>query len=202
MDSPLRTRKEALAIGASNYFTGKPCHKGHIAERHVSDRKCAQCRREYRQKLWHERPDIRKANNEYKAHKLANNPEFREAERKRLKEFQAKKRKETGGAYAREYRKKNAEKIKAQTRNRRARIKKAEGHHTYKDIKDILRMQNGKCGYCRVELGKSYHVDHIMPLVLGGSNGRRNLQCLCADCNLSKAQYDPLVYARSLGLLL
>lgn len=31
------------------------------------------------------------------------------------------------------------------------------------------------------------HVDHIVPVVKGGTNERRNLRTLCADCNLGKS---------------
>lgn len=38
------TRKEARAFGLKRYFTGKPCKRGHVCERHVSDGNCASCR--------------------------------------------------------------------------------------------------------------------------------------------------------------
>lgn len=50
------SRKEAQALGLKRYFTGKPCGKGHIAERYVSDTACLQCHRDKhakrRQKNW------------------------------------------------------------------------------------------------------------------------------------------------------
>jgi hypothetical protein len=36
---------EARARGLKRYFTGKPCKYGHIAQRHVSNRKCIGCER-------------------------------------------------------------------------------------------------------------------------------------------------------------
>jgi 5-methylcytosine-specific restriction endonuclease McrA len=39
------SRDEAIAQGLLRYFTGKPCHQGHIAERIVSSYKCLECAR-------------------------------------------------------------------------------------------------------------------------------------------------------------
>ena len=38
------SRKEAQQAGATRYFTGEPCKRGHTAERFVSDRSCSVCR--------------------------------------------------------------------------------------------------------------------------------------------------------------
>jgi hypothetical protein len=40
------SRKEALAVGESLYYTGKPCQRGHIAPRRVSTYSCLQCCKE------------------------------------------------------------------------------------------------------------------------------------------------------------
>jgi hypothetical protein len=37
------TRAEAIANGDSRYFTGKPCHIGHVSERYVSNKQCCEC---------------------------------------------------------------------------------------------------------------------------------------------------------------
>ena len=40
-----RTRAEAARLGAKRYFTGKPCSKGHIADRHLTGT-CVVCARD------------------------------------------------------------------------------------------------------------------------------------------------------------
>jgi hypothetical protein len=42
---PIVTRAEALAAGKKRYFTGKPCPRGHVAERYASKGNCAACLR-------------------------------------------------------------------------------------------------------------------------------------------------------------
>lgn len=46
--------------------------------------------------------------------------------------------------------------------------------------------QGGLCAYCAKPLGGDWHVDHMTPLVRGGTNGWENLAITCVDCNLSK----------------
>lgn len=41
-----RTRAEALVLGVKWYFTGKPCLRGHVAERYTSVRRCCECWRQ------------------------------------------------------------------------------------------------------------------------------------------------------------
>ncbi|MGI8801422.1 MAG: HNH endonuclease [Solirubrobacteraceae bacterium] len=42
----------------------------------------------------------------------------------------------------------------------------------------------GRCAECGS--GSVLEFDHVIPLAMGGSDGERNLQLLCADCNRSK----------------
>lgn len=90
----------------------------------------------------------------------------------------------------------------AYARNRHARKKAAEGHHTAEDIQRIYRAQNGRCAICKTKLDQKYDVDHIKPLKLGGSNWPANLQILCKTCNCSKNAKDPIDHMQSLGFLL
>lgn len=107
--------------------------------------------------------------------------------------------------YWREYNKANPEKRASQGRNRRARVRRAEGAHSAADVIAILESQRGLCANCKTKILKSgkkkYHIDHIQPLSKGGSNDKYNLQCLCPRCNLHKSAKDPIKWANSIGKL-
>ena len=52
---------------------------------------------------------------------------------------------------------------------------------------EILLWDEYKCVKC----GKTANqVDHIIPLAIGGTNSKRNLQSLCGDCHLKKTRKD------------
>jgi 5-methylcytosine-specific restriction endonuclease McrA len=79
-------------------------------------------------------------------------------------------------------------------RARRARQRQAEGHHSADDIRAIYNEQDGLCFWCGCEVGATYHVDHLMPLVLGGTNSPENLAITCPSCNIAKGAKHPLVF--------
>jgi len=51
-------------------------------------------------------------------------------------------------------------------------------------IRKLLIEQGSYCIYCNEDLlEKDYHVDHIVPLCVGGSNNLSNLAITCPECN-------------------
>ncbi len=59
------------------------------------------------------------------------------------------------------------------------------------DIDKILERQHWKCAMCGKPLKPGrFHIDHKVPLALGGSNSIRNLQALCPDCHHIKTKQD------------
>lgn len=49
--------------------------------------------------------------------------------------------------------------------------------------------QSGRCMYCAVHLQRGdWHIDHKIPVSLGGANEVSNYQALCVPCNLRKGQ--------------
>lgn len=53
-------------------------------------------------------------------------------------------------------------------------------------FKDTLK-QNF-CAYCMGDKGP-FHLDHIIPLALGGRDTEENFQLLCAKCNITKGKH-------------
>jgi 5-methylcytosine-specific restriction endonuclease McrA len=99
---------------------------------------------------------------------------------------------EEGAAYQAEHLEERA----AHNHNYRARKKGNGGTHTAADIQAQYARQKGRCFYNRDhKLGKSYHVDHVVPSALGGYNGPSNLVLACGPCNLSKGAKHPMDYA-------
>lgn len=87
--------------------------------------------------------------------------------------------------------KENRDKRRANEHRRRAQKRQSQGDHTDADIKRQYKAQKGKCFWCGVKVGKTYHVDHIVPLSRGGSNSPENLVIACPACNLSKGDKLP-----------
>jgi len=61
----LISRKEAKARGLRWYFTGEPCHKGHLCERRVSQRACILCEEERRANPDYKRKAIERSRKRY-----------------------------------------------------------------------------------------------------------------------------------------
>lgn len=103
---------------------------------------------------------------------------------------------------SKDWARRNPEQALAISRNKKARKRKAEGSHTAKDISRIRELQSDRCAVCKTELSAGGHVDHIQPLSKGGSNLPKNLQLLCAPCNMQKHTTDPIDFMRSRGFLI
>ena len=101
--------------------------------------------------------------------------------------------------YAKYYAEANPDKIRIHKQNRRARTR---GVLSVGIVAKLWELQNGKCACCGVALKDDYHVDHIMPLALGGSNTDDNVQLLLSRCNHMKHAKHPADYMRERGLLL
>lgn len=135
-------------------------------------------------------------------------------------------------AYQKEYRAKNADKIKPRIaewrrlngdqerkriaqwaidnkdrrciheQNRKERKRQGGGKLSPDLAQRLLVLQKGKCACCHKPLDDGYHLDHNMPLALGGPNEDSNIQLLCPFCNLSKSAKHPVEFMQQKGFLL
>jgi 5-methylcytosine-specific restriction endonuclease McrA len=164
---------------------------------------CKSCKkaydREYQSKRVEER---REANIKWmKSHK----DQIREARRKAYKENPNVFREKTRNWYAlhpdemakrtRRWRSANPDKGAEYHSNRRAREKGNGGKVTAKEWRDLCERYGNKCLGCG-RTGVKLHLDHVVPLVLGGRNVIDNVQPLCKSCNSKKGakhiDYRPL----------
>lgn len=110
--------------------------------------------------------------------------------------------KEAVAAKQRDWKQANPDAVNAIRANRRARELNAEGSYTQADIARLFKLQKGRCAECRTSIKRGHHVDHILPLIKGGSNWPANLQLLCQSCNNRKYDKDPIEWAKLNGRLL
>jgi 5-methylcytosine-specific restriction endonuclease McrA len=96
----------------------------------------------------------------------------------------------------------NPEPYKIRAHNRRVKIIESGEKLSRGLTLKLFKLQKGKCACCKKPLGNDYHMDHIMPLALGGTNTDDNIQLLRARCNLQKHAKDPIDFMQERGFLL
>jgi HNH endonuclease len=192
-------REEARQAGLKRYFVGEPCKHGHVAPRLVRDNACLECRRIGTNK-WrlNNRTHIYAENREWRAE----HPELVAAQQRRWYLANAERLRAKAKINSVAWRADNPDKHAAKERTRRARKRACGGSHDADDIAEIRKAQKDRCAACGVKLNGGGEVDHIEPLLSGGSNSRSNLQILCEFHNRSKGAKDPVEFMQSLGKLL
>ena len=84
----------------------------------------------------------------------------------------------------------------------RARKRGATGYMP-RGVLAILSQTQKTCPLCGVSLKRvAVHIDHVVPLALGGRHDLGNLQLLCDSCNRLKSARDPIEVARQHGRLM
>jgi len=96
----------------------------------------------------------------------------------------------------------NPEARRIHHQNRRAKKRSGGGVLSKGLAEKLFKLQKGMCPCCKQPLGDSYHLDHKMPLALGGSNTDDNMQLLRAVCNLQKKAKHPVDFMQQRGFLL
>lgn len=186
-------RKKAKEENATIYISEAPCINGHGYARYTSTAGCVECNR---------LSDLKQ----------------RQSRLSYFKEYQSNHR-EAANLACRRYRERNPEKTKASQKKyresehgksvralnqrlRNARTRDAGSASISRNfINDLIEKQAFKCAECKCKISE-YHIDHIMPISLGGKNTEDNLQILCPKCNLSKSNKDPMEWAKLKGRLI
>jgi 5-methylcytosine-specific restriction endonuclease McrA len=105
-------------------------------------------------------------------------------------------------AQQKSYCKANPDAKRIRKHNRRARELESGGILS-KGLSDkLFKLQRGKCPCCGQPLGSGFHLDHIMPTALGGSNTDDNIQLLRQQCNNQKHAKHPVDFMQSKGFLI
>lgn len=88
----------------------------------------------------------------------------------------------------RDWCRRNRDKVTARNQRRRSMKKNAPGSFTAEEWASIKASHGYKCAACKAPetLFEVLTVDHIVPLVAGGTNDPSNIQPLCLRCNSSK----------------
>ena len=106
-------------------------------------------------------------------------------------------------AHNRKWSSENPEAGRIYNQNRRARKREAGGKLSNGLSGKLFTLQRGMCACgCGQPLGDDYHMDHQMPLALGGTNTDDNMQLLRSICNRQKHAKHPVEFMQSRGFLL
>jgi hypothetical protein len=187
----------------------KPCIKCGTQDRNKRG-DCKPCakeskRRHYKSNREKVCSDLRKYYEANKEQALARQRKWRESNREKAAEYHRKWREDNPDKELkcrRNWQKANPGKVKEISHNRRAKIKGNGGKLSKDIVQKLLTLQKGKCVCCGASLGNDYHLDHIVPLALGGMNDDFNVQLLTPKCNMSKGSKHPIDYMRSKGKLI
>lgn len=181
MSAPDREMKPCIRCGAKDRNKSgecRPCKKSRDAERYANNpakikSKVAEYRATYPDRVRKTKATYRAFNKEHEAKSHAN------------------------------WRAKNREATRIHHLNRRVRKRAVAGVLSSGLTEKLFKLQRGKCACgCKQPLGDDYHLDHRMPLALGGTNTDDNMQLLRAKCNLKKHAKHPADFMRQQGFLL
>lgn len=101
----------------------------------------------------------------------------------------------------RSYRARNPEMMR-ESKRRRSAAKEPGKRLPRGTVKRLGEAQRWRCAACACDISSNYHLDHVMPLALGGRHEPGNLQLLCPPCNLCKSAKHPIDFMQQRGFLL
>lgn len=84
--------------------------------------------------------------------------------------------------------------MRSRKKSRRLRRSTPRIRISYAKKHFIASNQAWKCVICEQLLPCRFHVDHIVPLSLGGASHLSNLQCICAACHNKKCAIEQFAW--------
>lgn len=188
---------ECIREDSAGWFAEKQTDEDFRAKRKIS---ASQWKRNNRDRVVQAAREWRAKNKEkcrkYSREHYKRNPDLF----KRHAKAQRQRDPEKAKAWVADWKKKNPERWKRLMQvgknMRRTRERGNGGSFTVADIEALHAKQNGACAVCPAING--LEIDHILPVILGGSSDPSNLQLLCQPCNRSKGATHPDEWRRSI----
>ncbi len=215
LDLP-KTRKLAKESNSIWYFTEKPCKYGHIVKRYTRDGKCSKCSCINACKNWNKKhPKIDKScpicqtiflsikNKIYCSRNCLSKSRYIIGSKRTKTILDGIKYRQDNKEIAKEYRKRNYEKLKiANTRKEQKRraIKRAATIEEEGLQEHLINLQTNPqtCYLCGHQIEKKdLNLDHVIPLIKGGKHAASNIQPTHFLCNMKKGKKLP----QELGLV-
>ena len=179
-----KTRKEAKEQGASHYYTGKECARGHIALRNIRAA-CIECVKED----WKIDNEKRKEKPKSEAAKAAGR-RYYERNKEMVKARASGRPKEAVNGYKKNHKSKNPEYYKALTSVRKRRHRSATPPWITAEQKLDMRKLYLQAQELTKLTGERYVVDHVVPLInetVCGLHVPWNLRVITQEENLKKS---------------
>jgi len=175
-----RTRRKAKLNGATRYFTGNPCPKGHIAFRDTISGGCIECVNEYKKVRYHTKT---------KAHQNAKSKEWRRLNSSKVIEYNIR-FKLNNPEYSSKWKKENKHLVNSSTYKRRTAKLNRMPKWVDKEHMWLIKEAYKLAAIRTKQFGFSWHVDHIIPLqgeLVSGLHVIENLQVIPGIENVKKA---------------
>lgn len=183
MDYP-KTRKEAKALGATHYFTGEPCVRGHVAPRKTKGA-CVECMKED----WASNNARRALKPKTEASKAAGR-RYYEKNRELVLARANNQPAEVTREYKRAWKQRNPDYVQVGVNVRRRRLRNAMPKWLTQEHKAQIRAMYLAARRLTRDTGIKHVVDHIVPLrseVVCGLHVPWNLQILTHNDNCAKS---------------
>ena len=183
-----KTRAEAKETGATHYFTGVPCTRGHIALRKTRGN-CVECMKED----WAADNERRKSLPKSEAAKAAGK-RYYERNKEAVKARAAARPAEEKKQHKQKYKDANPELYKALVSVRKRRHRAATPKWVGAEEKKAIRQLYLEAQHLTKLTGERYVVDHIYPLIseeVCGLHALRNLRIMTQAENLIKSNKMP-----------